>query len=860
MNLNAGLTLFSEVANTVNSVLDAHLAFTRPVPLLSMEQYAPFGLVLARDSGNNVVVRIVNGTWAPADFTAAFGGDAFADLVDGTSTLVSVNGVPAVQFLREYASQFGYNHRDPMTRLNAALGSSGHWAVRALNKYAPIYLSNPTLTYIIAKAAGGQVTRSIAHGIVGFTAINDVTFLKAVLFNEPARKRAVSTVEESQTISKRALSQGGPSVEGVFSQYRTGAPGSGACVLRISSFFVQRGAATLNYRTTLEDAITECVQAGYKNLIVDVSSNLGGAPAAAQTLAALLVKPWDGVNDPNTNFDHALQVFDIPVNSNWTDLYNAGAMNNSGTDGFWPLKNYLSPVDGTFLTPSGFLAGPARVVSGISRSLSNPALFYGYPDLAGLSYTPVGNKTYFEKIIIVSNGICGSSCGQFVNMLRQADRARTIYIGGLPNVDSDPASYSGGARFTYSAIRAQVPNGARVYLPPLRMNGPELEFNGFESYKSCASYARGDAPADMFLGKADARLDFWDYVATPLPAKAGLTEADKALANTLYDQVLPYFPQMPVNLTIMPRTTRLPQLACADDTPFYPEIFSSTCVGEWVPLAPCNASCNGGFRPERYHIYIIGDNTCPFAEGVTRNGSCNTFPCPCMQQTVRTSLCRDTCTQVMVNKTMSGSGPCNTPDGTFIRNENCNKENCLPTGRKSGELRGAILPIVHCIELTNAASTPQKYTAYWGYANEDIGAFGIPIGAGNKFSGFTPASDDKGQPSTFNPGYNPFQFGVEFEDNLIPKWTVDASMEANQNTISTCPSRDGEALTIVLLLQARNSSVPLFSDTVGLTTCLKSDMGRTGDNVIVTDAAQAAGSFGIYQISILTQIHCFHRF
>jgi hypothetical protein len=58
-------------------------------------------------------------------------------------------------------------------------------------------------------------------------------------------------------------------------------------------------------------------------------------------------------------------------------------------------------------------------------------------------------------------------------------------------------------------------------------------------------------------------------------------------------------------------------------------------------------------------------------------------------------------------------------------------------------------PILECV-LDNLDGT---YTAHFGYKNENATAVEVPIGSGNRF---TPAPQDRGQPTTFEPGRTPF--------------------------------------------------------------------------------------------------------
>jgi hypothetical protein len=59
-----------------------------------------------------------------------------------------------------------------------------------------------------------------------------------------------------------------------------------------------------------------------------------------------------------------------------------------------------------------------------------------------------------------------------------------------------------------------------------------------------------------------------------------------------------------------------------------------------------------------------------------------------------------------------------------------------------------VRPILECV-----VEGPERFTAHFGYRNENAVAVTIRVGAKNKF---TPSPQDRGQPTIFQPGRTPY--------------------------------------------------------------------------------------------------------
>jgi cysteine-rich repeat protein len=90
------------------------------------------------------------------------------------------------------------------------------------------------------------------------------------------------------------------------------------------------------------------------------------------------------------------------------------------------------------------------------------------------------------------------------------------------------------------------------------------------------------------------------------------------------------------------------------------------------------------------------------------------------------------------------------------------------TATATGTPARPVHPILECV-IDNGNGT---YTAHFGYLNENAAAVSIPLGAANKFS---PGAQDRGQPTTFQPGRTPYwpqaAFNVVFDGSNLT-WTL----------------------------------------------------------------------------------------
>eukprot|EP01102_Stenamoeba_stenopodia_P007170 TRINITY_DN2003_c0_g1_i1.p1 TRINITY_DN2003_c0_g1~~TRINITY_DN2003_c0_g1_i1.p1 ORF type:complete len:649 (-),score=177.00 TRINITY_DN2003_c0_g1_i1:68-1969(-) len=140
-------------------------------------------------------------------------------------------------------------------------------------------------------------------------------------------------------------------------------------------------------------------------------------------------------------------------------------------------------------------------------------------------YSPV--NYLFKKILLFTDGLCGSTCAVFSSHLAMADHVDTVVMGGFLNVSQQYYSFPGGQVFEYFelselAMMAGVTPAVPFVLPP----GADATFALQEIYSWNSSDP--DIPLEFLFKPADFHLVEWGSIN----------------ATTLYNQVAQFFPSL----------------------------------------------------------------------------------------------------------------------------------------------------------------------------------------------------------------------------------------------------------------------------------------------------------------------------
>lgn len=118
-----------------------------------------------------------------------------------------------------------------------------------------------------------------------------------------------------------------------------------------------------------------------------------------------------------------------------------------------------------------------------------------------------------------------------------------------------------------------------------------------------------------------------------------------------------------------------------------------------------------------------------------------------------------------------------TPANTSIPTSTATPTN-TPTPSPTITLLG-VQPITECVS-DNGDGT---FTAYFGYLNQNASAVNVPVGPENRFN---PAPQDRGQPTTFQPGRVVAAFSVVANNNNTLTWTLQGSVTSAGSADPPC--------------------------------------------------------------------------
>jgi hypothetical protein len=117
--------------------------------------------------------------------------------------------------------------------------------------------------------------------------------------------------------------------------------------------------------------------------------------------------------------------------------------------------------------------------------------------------------------------------------------------------------------------------------------------------------------------------------------------------------------------------------------------------------------------------------------------------------------------------------------GAFF-GKNITLQGSVKIQQRDADVKAHLVPVAECV-IPNADGS---YKAVFGYnATSLLGAqASIPVGASNTFG---PAPANRGQPTTFKPGRQTAQFGVNFDGKSLT-WTLDGSSSTANALLPTC--------------------------------------------------------------------------
>lgn len=293
-------------------------------------------------------------------------------------------------------------------------------------------------------------------------------------------------------------------------------------VVRLRSF--SASVADTNWVNSLQNAANTRASKGLSNnLILDVTNNGGGSVCLCLHSLSYLVNAWSDLS-VITGSDIVYSPYDIRMSPLLDLLYQVGGLTSSGA---------FNTTTGAFMGTSFYLNPTSRTIGSQTSEYTQP--FNWNPCGTSNQFFTKAATYHFDKIIVITDGRCGSACAYFLTQLRENNKARIVSYGGLYGEPLATSSFAGGNVYTWDYIRSVLPSV------------PANPYTSYIAYNIRENFSAGkypSTPRQFDRLEADWYLPYWNN----LWRFYNVDNYDPSARFTLYESVLPLFDEMPSGL------------------------------------------------------------------------------------------------------------------------------------------------------------------------------------------------------------------------------------------------------------------------------------------------------------------------
>eukprot|EP01122_Echinamoeba_exundans_P006460 TRINITY_DN1823_c0_g1_i1.p2 TRINITY_DN1823_c0_g1~~TRINITY_DN1823_c0_g1_i1.p2 ORF type:complete len:490 (-),score=160.92 TRINITY_DN1823_c0_g1_i1:57-1526(-) len=458
------------------------------------------------------------------------------------NTLISIDGQPALNVLLQWAIDNEFESKDPGSRFNRVLDS--HYQQR-VGTIFPLP-DNTTQTYVFQDANGNQrsvvvdwkvdVLKTVTFDSSCSNAFSDASVKIADSLDTPLERRNMMRERYPAMKAKKhamrrdnhllfeSKQQQKPSIQ-------TFNLTSQVVVTRIYDFEPADSADFLN---TFDSLMDYAQDANIPYMILDLRGNGGGSICLGYQLINRLMHERHPEGD-----------YDVVEGDLMGALFTAGATQMSYHDLFG--MGFFSDQSGNRVTNLNWYNNARLLTRG--GATSN----YSQPVHHACKYKDYPTDWVFKKVLVVTDGLCGSTCAVVSTHLADLDHVDTLVVGGIHGQKQQYFSFPGGQVMGYSTL-LQYGQALGLLNSPLMPrafpNGAQQSFTFLEIYpwtilnsedasvKRAAAASLDDprltTPLEFVFDPADFRLDQWNF-------------ADDDDIE-LWNMVVPFFQQNPPKL------------------------------------------------------------------------------------------------------------------------------------------------------------------------------------------------------------------------------------------------------------------------------------------------------------------------
>ncbi|EFC41481.1 predicted protein [Naegleria gruberi] len=236
------------------------------------------------------------------------------------------------------------------------------------------------------------------------------------------------------------------------------------------------------FKSIVERGVAHAQSVGVKSLVLDLQGNGGGYVCLSIALARLLIAEY-------SDLSKLYQPFEFKKNP----------LVDSARPFFIQPNSMLNATNLQLLPNADFYErGVTKKLGGVIASYSQQ-FYLDCASEGNFFFKPATH--YFNKFIILTDGLCGSSCSQFASKLIYNKKALAANVGGYDST-FETTAFNGGAVLHYDDL---VKRGAPI--PRLTKSNAVFTFNEFHMYLN----AQQPIPREFQILRGDIKINSWDF-------------------------------------------------------------------------------------------------------------------------------------------------------------------------------------------------------------------------------------------------------------------------------------------------------------------------------------------------------------
>lgn len=250
-------------------------------------------------------------------------------------------------------------------------------------------------------------------------------------------------------------------------------------------------------------------------LIIDAMSNPGGIVVLGQLLLMLLFE------DIHRKPHSASSLYDMQASAMFTDIGQWSMRTKKAVPGFALADNLLdrtgqptSYANGSMAAMDWYSPGETLRRGAGADPYTQPFVLWDTGAMAKKLSAPAVRFDHTNTLML-TDGLCGSTCAQFLQAAVDANATRVLGVGGVPWLGMDSTSFLGGfiaqgvgsmlSQARAAAAQGWTPSTAAAAAPPGIPTTADFGWN----WGVARSRTRPDQPAQFVATPPDARLAAW---------------------------------------------------------------------------------------------------------------------------------------------------------------------------------------------------------------------------------------------------------------------------------------------------------------------------------------------------------------